>query len=336
LRASSVVDSGDTTHARQIIETLRIEADRIGEENTAAHAVALEADVTLAEGDLEGALSLNTEAVERLLAAGDPRFQSTVLIGIEVLSNLGHYQEAEALIARLVSESAHFPGGPVEDWVTAALRGRIAIYQGDYAEAVELFESCIEPARRIGSFDLGEILCQLAVAEFGRGNNDTAHRLIHQARPLLPELIPITSYAHRVPIIAALIDLHHQGVKAAVPHLRNALDVAGVVHHEAVLTVVAEAALEANQPTETAILLGAAEAARQHIHGLVPEHWVRQSRQRSMEHLRRTLNAGDLEQLHNQGKKHSYQQAAQRARTLLTIVEESDSSGRPDQSIPEQ
>jgi hypothetical protein len=48
------------------------------------------------------------------------------------------------------------------------------------------------------------------------------------------------------------------------------------------------------------------------------------------------LNTEDLQQLHNQGKKLSYQQAAQRARTLLTIVEESDSSGRPDQSIPEQ
>jgi hypothetical protein len=139
-----------------------------------------------------------------------------------------------------------------------------------------------------------------------------------------------------VPIIAALIDLHHQGVKAAVPHLRNALDNSGVVHREAVLTVVAEAALTANQPTEAAILLSAAEAARQHIHGLVPEHWVRQSRQRSVEHLRQMLNAEDLQQLHNEGKKLSNQQAAQRARTLLTIVEKSDSSGRPDQSIPEQ
>jgi tetratricopeptide (TPR) repeat protein len=298
--------------------------------------VALEADVTLAEGDLEGALSLNTEAAERLLAAGDPRFQSTVLIGIEVLSNLGHYQEAEALIARLVSESAHFPGGPVEDWVTAALRGRIAIYQGDYAEAVELFESCIEPARRIGPFDLGAMLCQLAVAEFGRGNNDAAHRLIHEAGPLLPEWIPIASYANRVPTITALIDLHHQGLQAAIQHLRDALDNAGILLHETVLTAVAEAALEADQPTEAAILLAAAEAARQHIHGLVPEHWVRQSHQRSMKQLRQTLNAEDLEQLHNEGKQLSYEQAAQRARTLLAMVEDSDSAGRPDQPIPGQ
>lgn len=336
LQTGSVIDSGDIIRARRIIETLRTEAERIGEERMAAHAVSLEAEVTLAEGDLEGALSLNTAAAARLLAAGSPLFGSTVLTGIEILNNLGRYQEAEALIARLVSESAHIPGGPVEDWVTAALRGTIAIYRGDYAEALELFESCVEPARRIGTFDLCEVLCQLAVAEFGRGHNDAAHRLIHEAGPLVPELIPIASYVHRVPIIAALIDLHHQGVKAAIPHLRNALDNSKVPRHEAALTVVAESAFEANQPTEAAVILAAAEAARERIPGLVPEDWVRQSRQRSVEHLRQRLNAADLEQLHKEGKKLSYQQAAQRARTLLTMVEESDSAGRPDQSIPEQ
>jgi hypothetical protein len=37
------------------------------------------------------------------------------------------------------------------------------------------------------------MLCQLAVAEFGRGNNDAAHRLIHEAGPLLPKWIPVAS-----------------------------------------------------------------------------------------------------------------------------------------------
>ncbi len=316
LLAAGAITRGDVTRAQPLIDSLLTDAEVFGEEATAAFALALKAELTHQRGELESALALNTQAIERLLAVGDPRFVNPFLTGAEILSDLGRYDEAEALVARLEPEHAERVDTRYASLMSNLWRGKIATYRGDYERAIELLRSCLEP---FGPIEMGSLLLDLGLAEFGRGNLEAAGRLVR--RGLSFEQMNIADTSHWILVVRGLAELEGQNLRTAALHLGDAIDVAAtrglVLEREAVLTAVAEAVLEADRPAEAAIFLAAAEAARARVNGLVPKHWVRQHNERVAEQLRRTLEAVDLQQLSEEGKRLSYEQAAQRALAIL-------------------
>lgn len=319
LLAGSVAESNNPTRARALIDAVRRDAEELADEATAAVALLRDAQLTYSEGNLELALTRNSEAADRLQAAADPRFESTVAIGIEILGHLGRYDEAETLIDRLDSDWV-WAGKGYANHRANAFRGSVANVRGDYAKAIGLFQSCIESARPFGQYEIGGMMLQLALAEFGSRNYPAAHHLFQEAESLLSELFGGSGGSFWLAVLA-LIELHHQGPRAAVSLLRDALDIAAspseIPGREPVLVAVSEAAEMGGQPDEAAILLAAGQAARELVVGLVPSHPIRECRKRVEEQLHRTLSAGELEALFDEGKSLSYDEAAQRAHDLL-------------------
>jgi hypothetical protein len=163
------------------------------------------------------------------------------------------------------------------------------------------------------------MLIQWGRAEFGRDDYAAVDRLLSEGLSLLPDIM--VSIAVWLNTIPALVKLKTQGLDAAAPHLRNALDMAAaqdfVLEREEVLTAMGEWAIAADKPTDAIAFLGAATAARQRIAGLVPEHRVRRHHERTAEHLRRIFDDDEFERLFAEGGNLSYDEAAQRARALL-------------------
>jgi tetratricopeptide (TPR) repeat protein len=319
LMATSEAQTGEVGRARTVIRAFRSEAEALGEEAAAAWATTLEALFTAyMEDDLESGLALITDAAERLLAAADPRYEGTVVFGIYILCLLGRYDEAVAMVDRFETERTQLDGAPAGEYRLASFRGTIALWRGDSDTAVDLFESCIEPARRIGPRELGAILALQGQAEFSRDNYEAARLLIDKSMVLLPE--NAAGYVGFLNI-TPLIRLETEGLGSAVPPLHRALDEAaasdGGHDRVEVLTAAAEWAIAADEPAEAAVFLAAATEARDRIPDLVPHYWVRQHHERATEHLQRTLDPDDLERLYTEGKSLSYDQAAQRARALL-------------------
>jgi len=316
--ASSAIETIDHARALLSIGAMRTDAEVLGDEAAIAWALVLEARVTAEEGDLDSALAMNQQGMELLLAAGDLRFEGAILYGMDILLELGLYDEAETLVTRLESARTAFAAFVKGDHRIRAFRGTIAIWRGDYDQAVGLFESCIEPAREWGARELGAMLVQLGRAEFGRDSFVAAHELLQEGTAQFSERD--VQYISWLPTIAALIELEIHGTEAATPHLLQSLDAGAVpygIAREEVLTVVGEVAFAAERPREATVFHAAAAAEWERTPGLVPEYWVRRRHGRAVEQLRQTLGAETFDRLYEQGKNLSYDQAAQRARALL-------------------
>jgi predicted ATPase len=318
----SAANFGNTSRVRTLSGIIRSDAEALGDDVAAARALSFEADIVAWEGDLESGLALITEAAERLLAAGDVAFESTVVVGIEILSALGRYDEAEAMVDRLESERTSLHGETAGSYRARAFRGTVANYRGDYDRAAELFRSCVEAAREVGPLEHGAMLIQQGRAEFGRHNYPIAHELLSEGFSLWPD--DSGSIAIWFQTVPALIKLETQGLHAAAPCLREALAIAAapdcVLDREEALTAIGEAALAAGEAGEAAVFHAAAIAARERIPGLVPDQWTRTSHDRTMEQLQQTLQSEDLQQLIDEGRSLTYEEAAERARTFLDEI----------------